>query len=175
MDHCLANCALNNPPKTEITPDPNVVWIDGTPTEVPADFTWGNTNTSSQGQPCNSDAVIRIVQRAIGAGVDGDWGPESQSKLKASGQSFQAFAPGCTGSVPSYSSGGGYTPPPPPPPPPGPGGSGGGGTATGGQQGILDGAVAFLSGKFMGLPVGVWGVGLIVVVATGIAVIRERG
>jgi len=82
--------------------------------------------------------------------------------------------PAPTPVTPTPESGGGYTPPPVTPTP-GPGGGGGGGTADGGQQGVLDGAVAFLSGKFMGLPVGVWGVGLIVVVATGIAVIRERG
>jgi hypothetical protein len=87
--------------------------------------------------------------------------------------------PAPTPVTPTPGPGGGYTPPTPlvtsTPPAPGPGGGGGGGAGTGGQQGVLDGAVTFLSGKFMGLPVGVWGVGLIVVVAAGIAVIRERG
>jgi len=51
---------------------------------------------------CTSDAVIKVVQTRIGTTADGKWGPNSQAALKASGGTFQDWAPNCTGSVPYY-------------------------------------------------------------------------
>lgn len=51
--------------------------------------------------PCNSDAAIRQVQAAIGADVDGDWGPLSQAALNATGKSFKDFL-NCQGDPPTY-------------------------------------------------------------------------
>lgn len=77
------------------------------------------------GQPCNSPAVIQMVQGAIKTTADGKWGPASQTALAKAGGTFQSYAPGCTGNPPSYGAitgggGGGtvtttYAPPPAPP------------------------------------------------------------
>ena len=61
---------------------------------------------SGSNPACNSDAMIRVVQRAIGVEVDGKWGPNSAKALAAKGQPFQTYAPGCTGAAPTSSGGG---------------------------------------------------------------------
>jgi hypothetical protein len=56
------------------------------------------------GQPCTSRAAVRRVQGIIGAHVDGDWGPNSQTAYEAhrafGGQRYEQLAAGCTGAGP---------------------------------------------------------------------------
>lgn len=59
---------------------------------------------------CTSAAVIKQVQAALnaatsaGLAVDGIWGPKSAAALTASGSSFAALAPSCTGTAPGGAS-----------------------------------------------------------------------
>ena len=95
---------------------------------------------------CNSVAAIQQVQSLIGTPVDGKWGAASQAALKASGQSFAALAPGCTGSVPTVAATSVYTPPATTTTTPVP-------TAT---VAPVSGTTAFLKSKFVGLPMYAW-------------------
>lgn len=165
LETCRSKCDQQYPPETYLEPevtDPYDPYDPG-----------GQGYDPSQGQACNSSNIISMVQMAVGASIDGKWGPNSQAKLNASGQTFKSFAPGCTGAVPNYTGGGG-------------GGGGGGGAivvppgetlpvpAGESTAGMLDGVVKYLSSNFIFMPVGVWAVGLIVLVAGGIAVVRAR-
>ena len=77
--------------------------------------------------PCASEHNKMAVQAKLWSmghyndKIDGNWGPNSQKALDASGQTYQQLAPGCTGPVPHYTAGtgGGTTT------------TGGGGTDTG--------------------------------------------
>lgn len=76
--------------------------------------------------PCASEHNKMAVQAKLWAmglyndTIDGNWGPNSQKALDASGQTYQQLAPGCTGPAPHYTAGTGGTTT-----------TGGGGTDTG--------------------------------------------
>lgn len=123
---------------------------------------------ATEGKPCSSESVIRVVQGAIGAGVDGKWGTESQGKLDAKGLSYQIFAPGCTGAAPVASGGSGYLTPvqlPASSPPQ---------VQSPEEPGVFNQAVGFLTSDFHGVPVAAWAIGATLIAAIGISVIRAR-
>ena len=131
-------------------------------------------STESQGA-CNSRHFIEAVQESIGAEPDGVWGPKSQAALNATGKKFNDFV-NCTPPVPSASAstGGGTSI------------STGGGTSISSpapssvsppgesQAGMTGGIMDTFKQDFMGIPVGVWGVGIAVVTAVTIAVGKQK-
>jgi hypothetical protein len=160
LERCRIKCDQEFPPQTTIEPEPG--YTDG-------GNGGGASYDASAGQKCDSANIISMVQAAIGASIDGKWGPESQGKLKASGQPFKAFAPSCEGPVPSYSEpsggGGGVTP----------------GTTTptttpttvpASQANMLGGIGEFFTSKFIGIPIYGWAAGFTILAALGITFAR---